>query len=263
MRKNKHPLSILIFLAVLFYGCTFTNHLSRNKAKVLSPKDQHIWQKLNAENNDVKHTKDLAITYPYDGTVFPPEIAAPIFQWTDQNPASTKWLLVFNFNNGKDPLYAISHTMQWTPDKETWKMLKTRSMPKGVELTISGVREVPKKALISKDRIRIFTSNDQVNASILYRQVPLPFKNSPRELRQMKWRLGDIASYDKPPVIMQNLSTCASCHLVSKDGRQISMEMNYRKDSGAQFIAPVSKNIKLSATNFMTWSDFPKPDLLP
>jgi hypothetical protein len=75
--------------------------------------------------------------------------------------------------------------------------------------------------------------------------------------------MGDIASYDNPAVVMQNLSTCASCHLFSQDGRKISMEMNYKGDGGAHFIAPVSETIALSKKNFMTWKDFPKPDMLP
>ena len=41
------------------------------------------------------------------------------------------------------------------------------------------------------------------------------------------------------------------------------MEMNHKGDSGAQFVAPIEKDIALSDTLFMTWSDFPKPDLLP
>lgn len=62
---------------------------------------------------------------------------------------------------------------------------------------------------------------------------------------------------------MQDMTTCASCHQVSQNGHLISMELNFRGDSGAQLIAPVKSTIALSADHFMTWSDFPKPDLLP
>jgi len=92
------------------------------------------------------------------------------------------------------------------------------SVAEHADVLVFGVRLTPAKTLISGGRIRISTSTDRVDASIFYRQVPLPFKISTRALRQMKWRLGDIASYGKPAVVMQNLSTCASCHQFSKDG---------------------------------------------
>lgn len=193
----------------------------------------------------------------------PPEIAAPTFRWTDRNTASTQWLVVVRFGASQNPVYALVDTPQWTPDQTTWETIKTGSVSDQAEVVVFGVCATPEKALTSANRIHISTPQDRVDASIFYRQVPLPFQTGTRALRQMKWRLGAIASYDTPPVVMQNLSTCASCHLFSKDGRLISMEMNYRGDSGAHFIAPVEETIALSAKNFMTWKDFPKPDLLP
>ncbi|MBW1752105.1 MAG: hypothetical protein JRJ46_03185, partial [Deltaproteobacteria bacterium] len=62
---------------------------------------------------------------------------------------------------------------------------------------------------------------------------------------------------------MKNLSVCASCHLFSKDGALISMEMNYNNDSGAHFITQVKEKIELSEADFISWNDFPKPELLP
>ena len=168
-----------------------------------------------------------------------------------------------HFSDTQNPVYAISNSPQWTPDKATWETIKAGSVADRAEVMVFGVRFTPTRALTSECRIFISTSKDRVDASIFYRQVPLPFKTGTRALRKMKWRLGDIASYGKPPVVMQNLSTCASCHLFSKDGRQISMEMNYNGDGGAHFIAPVREVIALSAKNFITWKDFPKPDILP
>lgn len=79
----------------------------------------------------------------------------------------------------------------------------------------------------------------------------------------MKWCLGDISSYDKPSVVMENLPVCASCHLFSKDGNWLSMEMNFKGDSGAHLITKVKETINLSEKDFVSWTDFPKPELLP
>jgi hypothetical protein len=216
-----------------------------------------------AEREPAQTRTGLTITYPYDGAVFPPEMAAPTFQWTDRSTTSTQWLVVFRFGDTQNPVYAISNAPQWTPDKATWETIKARSVADRAEVMIFGVRSTPTRALTSECRIHISTSKDRVDASIFYRQVPLPFNTGKRALKLIKWRMGDIASYGKPAVVMKNLPTCASCHLFSKDSRLISMEMNYKGDSGAHFIAPVSETIALSKKNFMTWKDFPKPDMLP
>jgi hypothetical protein len=261
MRNPKRVLLVTLLLASLCH-CTLACGPGRAPS-TLSPADRDAWQTLVTERDMVSTSADLTITYPYEGTVFPPEIAAPTFRWTDCSSASTQWLVMVRCGETQTPVYALADTPQWTPDRATWETIKAGSVGAPAEVAVFGVRATPAKALTSESRIRISTSPDRVDASIFYRQVPLPFKTGTRALRQMKWRLGDIASYDTPPVVMQNLSTCASCHLFSKDGRLVSMELNYRGDSGAHFIAPVEETIALSAKNFMTWKDFPKPDLLP
>ncbi|MCK4965741.1 hypothetical protein KAS50_01850, partial [bacterium] len=37
---------------------------------------------------------ELSIIYPFDGTLFPPEIASPVFRWDDKTDADS-WILRF------------------------------------------------------------------------------------------------------------------------------------------------------------------------
>ncbi|MEN8246472.1 MAG: hypothetical protein ABFS43_16410 [Thermodesulfobacteriota bacterium] len=257
---------LLILLVMTPMHCTFTSRSSlteQGRATRILPPDEHdAWQKRIAEGPLLLNTK-LTVTYPYNGTVFPPEIAAPTIQWTDRSSAVSQWLVTFSFGDRHAPLYALSEAPQWTPDQGTWETIKSRSLSPGCNVAVYGIRPGPSRSLISRDRIRIVTSTDRVDASIFFRQVPLPFKADKQTLKKMKWRMGDIADYQKPAVVMEKMPDCASCHQFSKDGRLISMEMNFQGDSGAQFVAPVRKTITLSAGHFMTWRDFPKPDLLP
>jgi hypothetical protein len=266
MKNLMRPILLFVLLAIPLVHCSFANRDTRvekgSASGVLPLEEQRPWQKLIAEGLPHPNTK-LIVTYPYDGTVFPPEIAAPTVRWTDRDTTVSKWLVSFSFDDRHPPIYAIAHTPQWTPDKDTWETIKSKSLDPGCDVAIFGVRLEPSRALVTHDRIHMITSIDRVDASIFYRQVPLPFKSDKRALEQMKWRLGDIADYQKPAVVMEKMSDCASCHQFSKDGRLISMEMNYKGDSGAQFVAPVRKTITLTDNHFMTWRDFPKPDLLP
>jgi hypothetical protein len=202
------------------------------------------------------------ITYPYDETVFPPEIAAPWFEWKATASDSSCWLIRIELTNHQ-PILAVSKTTRWMPESETWETIKAASVKSPARFTVFGFNNTMDAKVRSQNSIRFRTSTDRVNATVLYRQVPLPFRVDTENFKNMKWRLGDIASNDAPPVVMENLSVCASCHLATKDGSVISMEMNYQEDSGRQLIAPIKKRIHLSKRDFMTWSDFPKPEILP
>lgn len=203
----------------------------------------------------------LTVTYPYDGAVFPPEIAAPVFSWQDSASGVFSWLVTFAFENGRGPIYARVDAPMYEPAKPIWETVKRHSVDRPVQMRVIGMGGAGGQEVISQGAVNFTTSLDPVGASVFYRQVPLPF--SADSLRRMRWRLGDIASYDPPPVVMKNIPVCASCHVFSADGKKFSMEMNYGNDGGAQFIAPVQRQVRLTRDDFMSWNDYPRPGVLP
>jgi hypothetical protein len=223
----------------------------------------HQVQKLITNGEKIENNTGLLITYPFDEAVFPPEISAPVIKWDDTNAASKHWLIMVEFSSQHIPIYAFADKHYWEPDKPTWEIIKASSFQGSARITVYGFDNKRAFNIIAKNSVRISTSKDPVDASIFYRQVQLPFKVGKKNFKKIKWRLGDISSYEKPAVVMKNLSVCASCHLFSKDGALISMEMNYNNDSGAHFITQVKEKIELSEADFISWNDFPKPELLP
>ena len=58
--------------------------------------------------------KDLTVVYPYDGTMFPPEIAAPRMWWEDSTPGVKEWDILQHksfFGQEKKPLPYLIGTM--------------------------------------------------------------------------------------------------------------------------------------------------------
>ena len=109
MRNDKRAILFFILLVATLYHCTFTGYNGRGEqdnspGALLPPNDRHLWQKLVAEREPAQTSTGLTITYPYDGAVFPPEMAAPTFQWTDRSTTSTQWLVVFRFGDTQNPL---------------------------------------------------------------------------------------------------------------------------------------------------------------
>jgi hypothetical protein len=203
----------------------------------------------------------ISVTYPYHGAVFPPEIAAPRISWKDSKTESQNWLLTIRFSETSNILYALTDKESWEPDRRAWERIKKHSKSSRAELTVLGLAKGDTLKIVSKGTVGFSTSTDPVSASIFYRHVPLPF--STKNFKKMKWCLADIASYQKPKVVMDKIGVCASCHIFSSDGKYFSMEMNYGYDGGAQFIKPVEKEIVLTGEDFFSWNSFPRSGIIP
>ena len=150
----------------------------------------------------VEEPGELSIVYPFDGSLFPPEIIAPKFWWTDENSAVNKWQITVEFEDNEGPIKTEIDTTEWIPEKDTWESIKRRTLEKKAKVTIKRIKEFAgiKKALSGKS-ISISTSRDSVNAPIFYRDVPLPFRFALRNVHLIHWRLGDISSYETPPKV--------------------------------------------------------------
>ncbi|PKN35223.1 MAG: hypothetical protein CVU61_04455 [Deltaproteobacteria bacterium HGW-Deltaproteobacteria-19] len=237
-------------------GETKTGRLSREMETLISRVE------VKRENASVSGGK-LSIAYPYDGSLFPPEIASPTITWTDEDPRSRFWLVAFRFEGGRPPIFLLTEERTWTPGRETWEAVKDHSKEKAATLTVTSLPDRESGDVLSEHSISIRTSGDTVGDTVLFRQLPLPFAVASRSFEKTRWRLGDISSYEKPATVMKGISVCASCHVVSSDGKWISMEYNYGDDNGAQFITEVRRDIVLGENDFFTWSDFPRSGVIP
>ncbi len=204
--------------------------------------------------------KELSIIYPFDGSLFPPEIASPTFRWDDKTGANS-WILRFEFQDTNEPLEVQTASMEWTPQRDMWEYIKKRTLKKTAKVTILGFKKiVGMKDFLSKKTISIKTSSDEVGAPIFYRDVPLPFEYAVDHKDEIKWRLGDISSDNSPPVVLENLAVCGNCHSFTADGNYLGMDVDYANDKGSYIITKVSEDIILTKDKIITWTDYKKED---
>ena len=155
--------------------------------------------------------KELSITYPFDGSLFPPEIIPQTFRWNDENSGADSWLIKIEFVDNNDPLIFNSKTMEWTPKRVIWETIKKRSLKKEATVTIKGIKKsfignfLSRNKAISENSIMISTSVDSVGAPIFYRDVVLPFDFALMRMDLIKWRLGDISKNERPRLIFEKL----------------------------------------------------------
>ena len=233
----------------------------------------------------------IAIDYPADRSIFPPEITPPTFLWRDPVSSNTLWAIDVTFADGSAPLHVdwpgarmklgeidprcVSPTnrlpeltpqqaaaIAWTPDGPAWAAIKQRSVRGPATVTIAGMRG---GKATSRGRIAIETSADPVGAPIFYRDVPLMPSElekgvikplAPAAVPLIAWRLryvGEPASR----LMMENLHTCANCHSFSLDGKTLGMDMDGpQNDKGMYALVPVRRQMAIRNEDVIEWSSF-------
>jgi tetratricopeptide (TPR) repeat protein len=234
----------------------------------------------------------IAIDYPQDGSIFPPEITPPTFLWRDSAKGVTSWRIDISFGPGMAPIHAISKgehlrigkidpdcaaptneppkltpelaaAHSWTPDAAAWQAIERHSVEHAATVTISGLRASAPELTVSRGKIAIRTSSDPVGAPIFYRDVPL----MPSELEKgvikplaaeaiplVAWRVRNVGEASSR-VVMDNLPVCANCHSFSADGKTMGMDLDGLQNyRGMYILASVAPQIAVRQQDLIEWS---------
>jgi tetratricopeptide (TPR) repeat protein len=204
----------------------------------------------------------LELTYPLDETLFPPEIVAPTFVWSDETEGVARWMVLLRFEvegAADEVLRFPAAEPRWRPSEDDWAEIKRRSETRDAEVAIVGV-DAKAKPASSSAIARIRTSSDPVGDAIFYREVPLPFITAVQDPSRIRWRFGSIDSETAPPIVLENLPVCGNCHSFSGNGKVLGLDVDYGNDKGGYAILPVSEQMVLNDEKIITWSDYKKDD---
>ncbi len=238
----------------------------------------------------------IAIDYPEEGSVFPPEVAAPTFIWRDAAENATTWRIDVEFIDGSAGVSAMAAgdrlrigeidprcvadtnklptltpreaaARSWKPDAETWEAIKRRSVARPATVTITGFADRAGSQAVSRGKVTILTATDPVGGPIFYRDVPL----MPTELEKgvikplvpsavplISWRLRYIAE-PRSQLLMEGLPTCANCHSFSLDGKTMGMDVDGpQNDKGMYAIVPILPKTSIRSEDVFSWNSFPQ-----
>jgi tetratricopeptide (TPR) repeat protein len=234
----------------------------------------------------------IAIDYPLAGSIFPPDMMAPLFSWRDASQTSGVWQVDVAFGDGSAAIHvespglppqlgeidprcvsytnklptltpeeAIAHT--WRPDDKIWAAIKEHAVANPATVTITGVANLNRPG--SSGRVTIEVSKDPVGAPIFYRDVPLmPAETSPGvisplakgSLPLINWRLRNVAESGSR-LLLQDMPTCANCHSFSRDGKTLGMDLDGPlNDKAIYAIAPVTPQMSIRNQDVIRWDAF-------
>lgn len=195
----------------------------------------------------------LRLTYPWNDTLFPPDIVAPTFVWQDGKGET--WEVSVRDADGKEIVAAKATEPSWRPSEESWKDIKKKSLERDAKVTISRVGGTPESTSIT-----IRTSKDPVGDSIFYREVPLPFIKAVQDPSKIRWRYGTVDSEEAPPIVLENLPVCGNCHSFADNGSVLGLDVDYGNDKGGYGLLPVSSHMVMDDESIITWADYERDD---
>lgn len=234
----------------------------------------------------------LTVDYPLDEAVFPPDMAAPTFVWGDPSTKADTWLIDFTPVDVDKRLYVLTQgatppkardtdprtasvaamaykpptpavtPRRWMPDRWVWKFINSISSGQTVTVTIVGFCSEEPDKVLSRGRGRFSISKDPVGGPIFYRDVPLPFRHVLNNIESIRWRLGEVSSY-QPPTLLTGMKVCGNCHSFTRDGKTLAMDVDYGSDKGSYVIADVRPRTVLEKSNVISWSDYRRDDKEP
>ncbi len=234
----------------------------------------------------------ITIDYPENGSIFPPDFAAPTFLWRDPDESASEWRIEIAFADGArairvksqgermrvgeidpecvaptneppklTPEQAAAHT--WKPDEAVWAAVGKHSVKRPATITITGLRGG--RQAVSRGRVTIQTSRDPVGAPVFYRDVPLMPSElekgiikplAPNAIPLIAWRLRNVGETSSR-LLMKGLHTCANCHSVSTDGKTLGMDVDGpQNDKGLYAIVPIRPETSIRNENVIAWSTF-------
>jgi pentatricopeptide repeat protein len=213
-----------------------------------------------AEDAAAAAAAPLRITYPHEGTVFPPEIVAPTFTWEDGTGGAGRFEIAVRDSTGTEVARESVDGPRWRPSEATWREIKQRSRERDAEVTVARAGGGSGPGDGSSARVRIRTSKDEVGDALFYREVPLPFLKAVQDPSQIRWRYGTIDAENGPPIVLQNLPVCGNCHSFADNGSVLGLDVDYGNDKGGYGILPVSSHMVMSDDKIITWADYKRED---
>ena len=237
---------------------------------------------------------NITVDYPLNGSVFPPDMAAPTFQWRDPVESAVSWRIDVTFGDGSTALRTLSkgeglkigeidprcisisnklptltpeqaaaHT--WKPDAAAWAAIREHAVQHPATVTITGYADADQRRPLSRGDMQLTISRHPVGAPIFYRDVPLmPSATEkgvikplpPSAIPLIEWRMRDI-SEPASHVVMTDLHSCANCHSFSRDGKTLGLDMDGpQNDKGLYALVPVAEKMMVRTEDMISWAAF-------
>ncbi len=238
--KNIVPF-IILFVALIVSGCS----------------ESKVNKEFEQLEKGIKQATGIEMSYPLDGTIFPPEFPAPLFEWKDKSTGNSEWNVFISNSKGEILISSKCGVNMWRPDSSDWIKIKQSYPAEFFSFTSIGVNKFNNS--LPSCRSSFSFSNDSVGADIFYRAVTLPFSYAVKNVKTIEWYSGSVSG-GKPRKMLDNIPVCGNCHSFAHDVPLLAMDVDYGNDKGSYIISEVEDTCHLRPENVISWSEYERED---
>lgn len=162
-------------------------------------------------------SRTLAISYPPQGALFPPNLCEPRVEWDD--PVNDLWQIRIGVAGEAAKWTFVSRVRRWRFPVEVWRTIRREAVTKDASIQVWGVRCAPdgrsRLGPVQASRpVRFRISTDPADNVVVYRLVPPPFfaQRTPDTVTR------DIRTFQTRPFLRSRRRYCFNCHTFSSKG---------------------------------------------
>ncbi|UZP66047.1 hypothetical protein N1030_10475 [Desulfovibrio mangrovi] len=215
-------------------------------------------QASGAENNAGGRIRLLE---PLQGTVFPKDLASPLFWWSVASDKPNAWLLTVSV--GDSPVLSlVTSNERWIPESHHWSMIREQAQAVSggsFSVALSAVGGWDGRTIEQEVSARFSFSEDPVGASVFFLRKPVPFAVGQAHPENTQWLLADVASAGSAAKVMDGLPICGNCHAFSPGGQLLGMDVDVDGDKGGYLLVKTSKDVVVGKGDVISWNNRPTP----
>ena len=151
----------------------------------------------------------LRISYPRDGTIFPPNLCEPCLEWDDG--VNDLWQVTVGISGMSPRWRFVTTERRWWFPPEMWGVIRHKAVEHDAWIQVKGVRRGIRSAVQASQRVHFRISRWPADEAIVYRLVAPPFntRSTPDTF------VRDLRSFETRPFLLGRRSYCFNCHTFS------------------------------------------------
>ena len=200
---------------------------------------------------DARDAEPLDLLLPWDQTVFPRNMAPPLFDWQGE---AQSWLVCLVPGDGARPVVVRVDAPPWEPDGATWEAVKQGSLDSPARAVVAGLDA--QGEVVSAAGIGFSVARQSVDWPIMYQEMPLPFTYGREHPEMFTWRMATVADAGPPRTVLADQEVCGMCHHFSADGSAFGLDLDVDGDKGAFLLTRVRDGLSLTRDDLLSWTAF-------
>jgi hypothetical protein len=194
--------------------------------------------------------RSLTILEPADGSVYPIDLAPPLFQW--RGSGAGRWLVTINATEETPAQHFCIAANPWVPTPSDWERIKAISPGSPLSMT---VMRIEGRRAVAAGTVHFSVSPVPMACRVVYQELPVPFGFAEKHVDQFRWRSFSPEAVEPPDTVLTKLPYCGNCHIFSRDGSVFGLDVDYRGDRGGYVLTDVSRNMRLRKRDVISWND--------